>query len=223
MLSIFGPVPRPEEIGGVPIVWFSPSVKKGERRFAGRYGRELCLPIHKEAIFIPVGCAKGVFVDGNTDDELRKYSFCGKDGGPFHANITRTAYDALTGGGLSAFLECLVPKIIRQMSKHGKIQGPFFRQGDWFALPLPFTWEEVKQATVLVTGHGLWHQAVHEYRLGGTRHRLSGNVAEGVALLGKICTIAEGVIRAPDHEDLVLQGPHAIAQAANLTCPEEVD
>lgn len=114
------------------------------------------------------------------------------------------------------------------------------RQGDWWAVPLPFAWtdplplvgyphedsshnklctvEFAMEPTVLVDCGAL--------TLNRTRHTLEGRylrLSTNVRSSSRACIIGEGLLTAPDHREQRLVGPHAFFQTALLATPESAD
>ncbi len=99
------------------------------------------------------------------------------------------------------------------------------RQGDWFAVPIPLDWGSVHGLL------GLFHRNLKTARenlkgipVGGTRHLLVEGQCVMLSTNHLNCSlIGEGLLRAPDHADKVLKGPHAFFQTQHLKEPEKAD
>ena len=127
-------------------------------------------------------------------------------------NVEKGFYDAIKPEG-AKFCE----------KKFGKES---IRQGDWFAVPIPLNFD---------TAHGLLDLFIQNNKfvtknknngisIGGTRHLLIDGQLVVVDQNYLRCTgIAEGLLRAPDHEDKVLKGPHALFQTRHLVDPKKAD
>lgn len=145
--------------------------------------------------------------------------FGGTDERPFVTEVARHYAETFLRDGEDAFYEALVPPVIKILQE--RIGGQLRRQGDIFALPLPLSWTEMcaeyrrhkaSGKRRMVTGSGAT-------RVLGTRHQLSGCWAKrepvfrhGGQLVNVYTRVVQGTLSAPDHADLVLHGPHAIAR-----------
>jgi len=160
---------------------------------------------------------------GGTDEqpflvELKSSPTVGKAG----RDITQDWLDVWKNGTVE---ECLKPTLIRKFEKaYGSEKTK--RQGDMFCYPMPEQdWEKLL-CLINASNNGEWNWGPQKtYYPNGTplydtRHILFGKYAHyatGKSVIGK------GTIKAPDHNDLVLEEIHVIIQTANLNKPKEAD
>ncbi len=152
--------------------------------------------------------------------------FGGTDENPFLVRIDDHPFSEYCSYGPTGFYESLIPALPSTTYK---------RQGDVFASPIPFTWEEIVKALKYILGRSadVVTSGPDERNGGlfGTRHHLNG-----LELKGTIClpveesvgrdswfVLAEGTIVAPDHTDMELKGVHALVQTRHLHDPRIAD
>lgn len=143
--------------------------------------------------------------------------FGGTDEAPFLVRMDSSTYEAASR---NHFYQYIIPT--RMITLCRKWGGEWKRQGDIFAYPLPFTWDDLIWIGNFNKANGL---QIHESKsedVYGTRHRLNGKYCH-LMLSGSMQVIVEGVITAPDHSDMVLKGPHALDQTAHLYDPPNAD
>lgn len=208
----------PKKAGAATLVW-------NERaQIASREEEAITLPHDDSVQFFPLQRGEQFLVavpDNNRRSEIRLF-FGGTDERPFLVEMNP---DALLGlkNGEAGFYNAIKPDGAKFCEE--KFGTKTIRQGDWFAVPIPLNWYAV---------HGLLglfcrdHKTVTKkekgIHIGGTRHLL---------IEGKLVTmdynhlgcagIAEGLLRAPDHEDKTLKGPHALFQTMYLQEPTKAD
>lgn len=98
------------------------------------------------------------------------------------------------------------------------------RQGDIWAAPIPYTWEEFERLFLLFQVEAVTIQSepkkVESFELLNTRHRL-----DGLYIIREAWTpwspprqrvFAEGTITAPDHPPMTLEGIYIVAQTEHL-------
>lgn len=148
--------------------------------------------------------------------------FGGTDENPFLVQLQDRTLSAFLHDGEKGFYHSLKPSIIDLFET--KLKKKTKRQGDFFAFPLPWSWERLAKSHLINTGLTMPVQQETNLALNSTRHLFQGTMSQNlVPLLGYRARIFEGTINAPDHEPLVLKGPHAIEQAANLAQPQSAD
>lgn len=155
-------------------------------------------------------------------DPFKDVWFGGTDEAPFLVQMSSAVIDAHRR---EDFYGYIIPGSMLTLTR--KWGGSWKRQGDIFAYPLPFSWEELKGIGNFNKANGLQVLdtsllPVKGERVFQTRHILEGKWCN-LMLGGRSMTIAEGIIKAPDHTDLVLEGPHALDQTANLYDPPKAD
>jgi hypothetical protein len=150
----------------------------------------------------------------------RRVFFGGTDEKPF---LVELFGDVITGlRGEADFFERLKPSEVSALEQFFKTSH--VRQGDWFAVPIPLTWDQLYGCMQI------FHESVpgparpretkaKGIQVGGTRHVLIGQFLQGSP--GPL--IAEGVLKAPDHADRVLKGPHAFYQTRMLANAQNAD
>lgn len=159
--------------------------------------------------------------------------FGGTDEQPFLVELELEVMKYLLLGGEDGFFEALKPEIIVWAEKQWGSRRTL-RQGDIFAYPVPvdhdlfsspfskdlwsFILTSIENGVkkIVVT-------SVLESELFGTRHKFSGLIAGIEINQTDDLVIAEGVIEAPDHASLHLNGPHLLAQADFLVSPQKAD
>ena len=153
--------------------------------------------------------------------------FGGTDENPFLVSIDELPFRWYCKYGPKGFYESLLPELPGDTYR---------RQGDIFAAPIPFTWEEVLKAYRYILG---WVDVeVIEIDEGdeglfGTRHHLRGVILNRRVRMPETFTsygpsptwlvLAEGTVVAPDHADMKLEGVHALAQTRYLREPRKAD
>lgn len=153
--------------------------------------------------------------------------FGGTDENPFLVQLDNSVDELISAAmkGKSAFHEAIRPLLVKKLEK--LLGGKAKRQGDIFAYPVPFSWDQIIAAEMIFAEYGeelneLDIREVNNFSINDTRHLLTGKFTDGVP--GEFCLgFAEGVIRAPDHSPMVLEGPHVLAQTAHLAEPYLAD
>lgn len=153
--------------------------------------------------------------------------FGGTDGGSiFLTPIYLAPFDVFLKQGEGAFYEALKPTIVREMEKH--FGSRIKRQGDVFAVALEdSSWQSLTifhpllQYCSGVDAHSFVDiKDVREMPVLTTRHTLTGMIAADVDVKFVYPTgrypIVEGVLEAPDHKPLVLNGLHLLARSAGV-------
>ena len=150
------------------------------------------------------------------------------DESPFLTPIDLEPYNALVDHGEQAFFESLVPKAIKKLV--ATFAGNPRRQGDIWSFKLPWTWNELplhfraknrKQRLKFRSHFQRILQLNQVSYVSGTNHTLMGRLYAGARIIVDNKTlvrtgIGEGVLRAPDHADQILDGPHALARTPHL-------
>lgn len=196
-----------------------------------RYGSTINLQNEPEHEFFPLNGGMQFLFRSNTPEGLslrQSHWFGGTDEGVFLVELDGSSFYAFQCGGERNFYAYLRPEIITQLEKELGVEAR--RQGDIFAVALPYSWEELNRNNLLFRGTALETtetkpKETDKGKPGGlfrTRHHLTGKQAS-VLLGNSSCTVAEGRIEAPDHSDLVLEGPHLLAQTRGLANPKNAD
>ncbi len=195
-----------------------------------REGRTIFLPAHGPVEFYPLQDGRQFLVvvwdktrnSYNSEPQwTHTLHFGGTDEQPFLVQMEPAVLDELTGGE-EAFYQTLKPPTAISMEE--AFGYPAKRQGDWFAVPLPPTGNisTLLHTIQTLTGRqGLSISSTYENgtAIGSTRHRVHLGWLATVSQL----VLAEGTLKAPDHNDLELAGPHILMQTAHLSKPQQAD
>lgn len=147
--------------------------------------------------------------------------FGGTDEAPFLVKLDPWAYNPYRYRGSEGFYTGIIPSSMKTMAL--KWGGEWKRQGDIFAYSLPITWAAIKDIGDFTKGRkGLRLFEVEKESVLDTRHNLQGRWCQ-LMCQGKSLVIAEGVLTAPDHAPMVLDGPHALDQTTHLDNPAKAD
>ncbi|MFZ2881784.1 MAG: hypothetical protein WA019_01800, partial [Candidatus Moraniibacteriota bacterium] len=151
----------------------------------------------------------------------QSYFFGGTDEKPFLVRIN--SMGSYINGGISSFYQSLIPESLNDLAN--QFGAKLKRQGDIFALPLPWSLREIDSHYLFQTGRKISEGGIKEgkeIQLFGTRHRIRG-IEIQMNICGSGRRIGQGVIEAPDHKALVLKEWHIIMQADNLYSPTTAD
>jgi|SRR3989338_2935695 len=159
-------------------------------------------------------------VSGSYTKETQ-FWFGGTDESPFLVRLLEQPFNAFQKEGADSFFKALKPGIVIQLEERFHVSAR--RQGDIFAVPVPKTWEEIRDASSLCLDIRQDPSNVKLSPVFGTRHKFTGLKAEKVRLFGGEHTLVEGVLEAPDHSPVRLERVHLIVQARNLYEPSEAD
>ncbi|OHA08868.1 MAG: hypothetical protein A3B37_00775 [Candidatus Sungbacteria bacterium RIFCSPLOWO2_01_FULL_59_16] len=219
----------PQQAGKATIQWSTRTTPKRE-------GTIITLPIEEDGEFIPLkGGEQFLYLwrshYGNQDHVL----FGGTDENPFLAELdpgAKKAALAIPDHGEGVFYNYLKPESVKRLERLLGVTAP--RQGDIFAVPVGWNWRMMR---ALAEHIGLATEGnetkTGEMRVFGTRHVLSGQWLTTITFWKERwgtkvereqrALLATGVIEAPDHSPLVLNGVHALVQVEVLARPEEAD
>jgi hypothetical protein len=220
-MKLFEMKHRPSE-AGLAKIFFEEDVYDNSPPL--RKGVNIALPDKPEAEFFRLLSGEQFLFryQLNRDPEF-KYWFGGTDELPFLARLKSDPFKHFMRGGEDSFYRHLKPELIIRLEERYGIMAK--RQGDFFAFPLPYSWEDLAKAQWLCFGKEV-EPAQHSKgkSLFGTRHKMIGLLGERYPIFGGSYTLGEGTINAPDHEPLIIDGQlHVILQARNLFEPEEAD
>ncbi|MDP3795139.1 MAG: hypothetical protein Q8R13_04415 [bacterium] len=213
---IFGGLPK--KAGVAVLEW-----KKGGE--PARDGKTIYLPTYEEVQFFPLLDGVQFLLQIPRGEHARAF-FGGTDEQPFLVELEPSVIASLRGGE-EEFFNSIKPNGAKVLEEAFDTKA--VRQGDWFAVPLPLSWKATCGMTALVEHDPKViepsNEKKHKIQLRGTRHDLF--VDRYISMKGANrleCTlIGEGLLRAPDHKDRVLKGPHAFFQTAHLVNPREAD
>lgn len=164
--------------------------------------------------------------------------FGGTDENPFLVELDRSVMSVvqrIPECGEDTFYQSLKPQRVKQLE--GRLGVPAKRQGDIFAVPVGWTWEQLRTLAHLIDltvigGDGTKEETMQVF---DTRHVLKGRWLEMVTyrvkyqveyqrVEGTTTTLfTEGTLEAPDHSPLVLDGVYVLVQADFLARPREAD
>jgi hypothetical protein len=160
-----------------------------------------------------------LFLSIAADDYNRQLNcwFGGTDELPFLVQLNR--YDWKKAWAKDKFYEEIKPDIIKRFEG---LYGPHTkRQGDIFAYELPKELQDFEKlrALVLIGDDRITNFSDYSnHSVFRTRHMIEGKIT-----IHWKHPIARGIIRAPDHADLVLDNWHILAQTEGLHTPEKAD
>lgn len=149
--------------------------------------------------------------------------FGGTDERPFLVRLQQEAFRAFQNGGEPGFYEFLKPESTAQFEELFSTQAE--RQGDIFAVPLPFSWEKLMRLTVLFVLEDKEPAQVKKESVLETRHTITG-LRMNVISFGQWSdgTLVQGLLEAPDHSPRELKkGVYFLSQARGLSNPREAD
>lgn len=218
-MKIFKMRELPESAGGIPINWDSevamPFIKEGAIFISDVPNGEF-FPLKNGEQFLYVDCDPWF---GGMDEKA-----------PFMTRLHPYAFNVFEAQGEEAFYRCLKPRIIQKAEKAwGKDKTG--RQGDIFSYPLPYAWKELGFRARMY--ELLWRRCGLEdkVKLFRTRHTARGYFPVTKVftkelgeihswprsrLRGSEVAVGEGMLRAPNHEPLVLKGPHLLARSPSV-------
>lgn len=190
-----------------------------------RDGKTIKLPAHEEVQFFPLLDGEQFLLQIPGRERARAF-FGGTDEQPFLVELEPSVIVSLRGGE-DGFFNAIKPNGAKVLEEAFDTKA--VRQGDWFAVPLPLSWKATRGIAALVEYDPKVIEPSNEkerkVQLRGTRHNLL--VDRYINMRGDNhlrCTlVGEGLLKAPDHEDRVLKGPHAFFQTAHLVDPKQAD
>lgn len=149
--------------------------------------------------------------------------FGGTDEAPFLVELEAGLFTSLKMNGEDRFYEMLKPKLIRALEKAYGSEGTV-RQGDIWAYQFPGGYAGLRQDPQVEYNGSLLLMAHDNRTVMGTRHRLDGWLVQtkltlrlgGKQMFVPKSRVAEGVLSAPDHADVVLEGPHILSRTEGI-------
>ena len=207
----------PKKAGGVDICYSedikTPVINEKEQKITVPLALGVEIDTICNGLQILIGFNNGRCYFGGTDNSPERT--------PFLTEIDGRKLLTFSNKGEEEFYDSFIPKEIEFFSRHpgNHFQKQLFgtkelqkypniirRQGDIFAVPVPYEWEEIK-ILIKIIGECLEHddnyelkQGVNNQRLFSTRHTFKGDCI----LMGRFF-VGKGVISAPDHHPLVLE------------------
>lgn len=173
-----------------------------------RKDTEIVLPLNPHAKFYSLQNGRQFLFVSAT--EPAQCWFGGTDEKPFLVRMREPALATFRDSGENGFYDSLRPRIVHDLEKDLGVAVK--RQGDIFAVALLLNARSMEIFGHLLNLH--WKDA-DDFSVFGTRHRIGGQVSN-VAVRGGLHLLATGVLEAPDHTPLRLEGTHLLAQADNL-------
>jgi len=202
----------PAFAGSVPLRWSKlcrkPRLHKGS----------IILPLRPWGVFYPLQSGeKFVFLESTDAESL---FFGGVDESPFLSELVDD--EGILGSVLfrgkdgSLFFKQLIP---REITKNEKIFGTkAVRQGDWFAVPIPLSWDRLLVIRQTVEpDFSLRIVRRKRIRLDPTRHFLcNARFIHSRVSFPSSVLIGEGELISKGHSPLILKGPHAFFRTRYL-------
>lgn len=190
-----------------------------------RDGEIIKLPTNAEAQFFPLLDGAQFLFQIPGRESVRAF-FGGTDEQPFLVEMEPSVIFSLRGGD-EEFFNSIKPNGAKVLEEAFDTKA--VRQGDWFAVPLPLSWKVTCGMAALVEHNPKViepsNEKEREVQLRGTRHTL---IVERFIRMRErnyldCILVGEGLLKAPDHKDRVLKGPHAFFQTAHLVDPKAAD
>lgn len=164
------------------------------------------------------------------ESDSRRPYFGGTDEAPFMVRLDTVHLQNFELGGETAFYDGLKPEKTKGYEEMFGTSA--VRQGDIWAVPVPMSWDKLCGYYRRTTGgqRGL-RICTGRRDILRTRHTIDGRWVKGKPRFpfddsrhrGRYLRIsdmvAEGTMTAPDHEPLVLYGPHVLARTAGILAP----
>lgn len=207
------PLLVPDRVGSVEITMRRLGDRPGS--LVDRKGNTITLANAHDLRFYLIKEGRQFVYAGSDEQGRREVYFGGMDESPFLVQLDLASIEGLIAGE-EGFFAGLKPRNTR--SWENVLMSTSKRQGDFFATgpKKRMGWAQFFKRHA---SRSEWKTKVVEGEsLRGTRHKFTGFLAtNGTNLIG------EGTIEAPDHQPLVLHGPHLIEQAVHLMKPQEAD
>lgn len=199
----------PTKAGIATIKWVSygktPSIRDQEIRLPSEVNNEF---------FALDGGNKFLFVNDGPDP--REFWFGGTDAkSVFLVEVTEEAFEAFVDKGENGFFDHLKPDKIKELERVWKTQAG--RQGDIWYLKVSLSWTKFDSLVGLIDSESS-ESGIVTGPVFGTRHTLTGRCIERDDLV-----IGSGVLEAPNHPTVKLNGPHVLMQNDGLQEPESAD
>lgn len=185
-----------------------------------RQGVDIALPNARDNEFFPLRAGRQ-FLFRHWGDHEDHYWFGGTDEQPFLTRITKAPYQAFFKGGEPTFYQHLMPDLVVELRQDFGFR--YRRQGDIFAVSLPYRWSELIKYAALMADNGIKQRALDNFRVFDTRHVLTGSSVEDVPIGGETYWLCLGTLEAPDHRPLSLKQPTILVQAHGLHEPKKAD
>lgn len=185
-----------------------------------RRGSTIKLPGNSEVEYFSL--MDGVqFLLRSTDKNKKPlFWFGGTDEQPFLVRLRQEPFLSFMNRGEEGLFNDLKPHVIKKLEK--ELKWSTKRQGDIFAIKLPYTWDDLKRNSLIFSDRAV--EAVEQKKINvfDTRHNLNGLISR-VSFYSSKYFIGEGVLSAPDHAPLKIEGPHLLAQTQGLYDPQNAD
>lgn len=204
---------------GVAKLRFLPPNEMPQRSLALR-DKDIIYLDREDSRFYPLKNGEQFLFTTTDGRDNRFLYFGGTDENPFLVELHMSAFEYVLDGE-GAFFEQLKPEFIRETEAKFKVKTK--RQGDIFAIrPYPKLNDLLQNNA---KGHNKAEVSVVEKAsLFGTRHQFTGLFGLVKDARGSVLAeFGEGLLEAPDHEPLKLEGPHLFRQALYIVRPTEAD
>lgn len=158
-----------------------------------------------------------------TDRESVENPICyfgGMDESLFLVRLNSDFFRVLCRGGEKAFFDTLKPDGVKTIELATRTSAK--RQGDIFAVELPFTLKQLKIAEKL-GGRGLPVPSLKDgkFNIFNTRHIMEAGLSSENPYSRVV--VLDGLLKAPDHKNLELPGLYFVEQSQGLYAPKEAD
>lgn len=213
----------PKNAGKAKIEWLAPDQSSLPRRDKNI----IYLPAYQKAQFHKLAWGvQFLFVFHERSYGQLLVYFGGTDEEPFLVQLDSEVLSYYERGGEKGFYAALKPRVIKDLEEAFEVESE--RQGDIFGVPIPMSWELLGKSVKLYSalegkGYDYEPEQVKDRAVFGTRHLFSGYELQ--IGLGKIESLifGEGLIKAPDHADLILTRVHVFGQTSFLINPQKAD
>lgn len=218
----------PKQAGVAEIKWTEGGLPRRE-------GTQIALPLTETCEFRPLkNDRQFIYYTPRRQYQEAQCWFGGTDEAPFLVELAKPAETAkllVAEKGEAAFYQYLKPsdaKFVEQLfGQEAK------RQGDIFAVAVPWSWEEL-QGFAMLLGAAVRGSKPKDgqVRVFETRHVLQGQCLETVTpqvtsynerIGERRMVFGSGILEAPDHAPRILEGVHALFQVEVLARPREAD
>lgn len=194
-----------------------------------RINNKIILPDIQESDFFSLQEGTQFLLIINLPQFLYRAWFGGTDERPFLVALEDDIIEIFEKEGEKGFYKALKPDFIKEIERAFNVDS--LRQGDIWAVPIPFNWEQLKMLGGIICCISCWEDTnsdpVKEESLFETRHLLTGRRSCDLEyyedISEKSFILAEGTITAPDHSPLKLKGVHVLVQTEYLHDPTAAD
>lgn len=194
---------------------------KGERNPPLRKGPNIILPDSPELEFFWIQEERQFLIRFLNINGGFRVCFGGTDEKPFLVDMGSSIFEIFKERGAEGFYDAIKPQDIKDFEKELGVTCK--RQGDIFAVPIPYSWQEMRRFLFLFNREKLKEKEVTSSPVFGTRHKLTGTEISLGRWFSNPAVLANGVIEAPDHAPLKLKEVHFLSQTRYLDDPQKAD